>query len=911
MILRRQSPDELLQVINEEADKKNKGHLKIFFGYAAGVGKTYAMLQAAHMAKKQGVDVVAGYIEPHARPQTIALLKGLEQIPNQLITYNGIKLKEFDLDAAIKRHPQIILVDELAHTNAVGCRHTKRYQDIKELLKAGIDVYTTVNVQHIESLNDIVASITGVRVRERIPDSVFDDATQVELVDIEPQELLERLDNGQIYKQVRVKKALNHFFTVENLTALREIALRRCADRVNILSESVRTKSGGQYHTDEHILVGLSSAPSNAKIIRTAARMAKAFKGTFTATYVETPELSKMTEENKKRLQENIRLAQQLGANIEIIYGEDIPLQIAEFSRLSGVSKVVIGRSAATKKFFFSRLTLTEKLIEHAPNLDIYIIPDQTVGKSYPYIKTTHQRVKLPKINKKEIGISFGNLALATCLGFLFEILGFSESNIIIVYILGVLFTAVLTSWRGYSMIASLVSVLIFNFLFTHPKFTFFAYEKEYPVTFLIMFIAAFLTSSLTMKLKNHAKQSARIAYRTKILFDTNHLLERVKNKEEIIEATASQLIKLLNRDLVIYLSKDEDLLAPRVFYVKEDLAQEDYITENEKAVATWVLRNNKRAGATTDTLSSAICLYLSIRINETVYGVIGIMVKEKALDAFEQSVLLSILGECALALENEKNRKEREEAAVLAQKEQLRANLLRSISHDLRTPLTSISGNASNLISNGSQFDAETKMQLYTDIYDDAMWLINLVENLLSVTRIEEEKMNLRISPELIDEVISEALHHVNRLSKQHVIRVHPSEEMLLTKMDARLIVQVIINIVDNAIKYTPAGSKIDITSERKGEDIWVSIADNGEGIANDVKLHIFDMFYTGAQKVADSRRSLGLGLSLCKSIIHAHGGIINVSDHVPQGAVFTFTLKAFQPELDETLLGGGIQGE
>lgn len=911
MTLNEQSPDELLQEINQEAYKKYKGHLKIFFGYASGVGKTYAMLQAAHMAKKRGRDVVAGYIAPNTHPQTIALLKGLEQIPNQLMWREGIILKEFNLDGAIKRRPQIILVDELAHTNVAGCRHAKRYQDIKELLKAGIDVYTTVNVQHIESLNDIVASIIGVRVEERIPDSIFDDATQVELVDIEPQELLERLNNGQVYENTKVPKALDYFFTVEQLIALREIALRRCADRVNILSESVRTKSGGQYHTDEHILVGLSSAPSNAKIIRTAARMAKAFKGSFTAIYVETPELAKMTEENKQRLQENIRLAEQLGAHIETIYGEDIPLQIAEFSRLSGVSKIVIGRSAATKKFLFSRLTLTEKLIALAPNLDIYIIPDQILETAHAYIKTTHQRVKLPKLNKKELGISLGNLVIATGLGFLFEKLGFSESNIIIIYILGVLFTAVLTSWRGYSMIASFISVLIFNFFFTHPQFTFFAYEKEYSVTFLIMFIAAFLTSSLTIKLKNHAKQSARVAYRTKILFDTNHLLERVKNKEEIIEATASQLIKLLNRDLVIYLAQDEELLKPRLFAVNKNLVKEDYVTENEKEVATWVLKNNKRAGATTETLSNAKCLYLSIRMNEAVYGVIGIAVKEKALDAFEHSVLLSILGECALALENEKNRKEREEAAVLAQKEQLRANLLRSISHDLRTPLTSISGNASNLISNGNQFDEETKIQLYTDIYDDSMWLINLVENLLAVTRIEEGKINLRISPELIDEVINEALHHVNRLSKQHTIRVHMPEEMLFAKMDARLIIQVIINIVDNAIKYTPTGSVIDIIAKRKDEDIVVRIADNGEGITDEVKLHIFDMFYTGAQKVADSRRSLGLGLSLCQSIIHAHGGIINVSDNIPKGAVFTFTLKAFKPELEEALLVGGMQDE
>ena len=379
----RQSPDEVLKQIKSEEKRKDRGHLKIFFGYAAGVGKTYAMLKAARVAKRRGVDVVAGYIEPHARPQTSALATGLEVIPNLVTEYNGIHLSEFNLDAALERKPQLVLVDELAHTNAPVCRHTKRYQDIGELLNAGIDVYTTVNVQHIESLNDTVASITGISVHERIPDSVFDDADQVELVDIEPQELIERLNAGNVYKETQAKQAVENFFTVENLTALREIALRRCADRVNLLTEDARLKSRGDYHTDEHILVCLSSSPSNAKIIRTAARMANAFHGVFTALFVETPNFSAMSEEDTKRLRSNMRLAEQLGAEIETVYGEDISFQISEFARLSGVSKIVIGRSSAVRKNLFSKPTLTEKLIAGSPNLDIHIIPDTKGSASF------------------------------------------------------------------------------------------------------------------------------------------------------------------------------------------------------------------------------------------------------------------------------------------------------------------------------------------------------------------------------------------------------------------------------------------------------------------------------------------------------------------------------------------------
>ena len=396
MELPRQDPDQLLHAIRNDASTKKSGKLKIFFGYAAGVGKTYAMLQAAHQAKERGIDVVAGYIEPHARPQTMALLDGLEQLPVKQVAYEGMTLREFDLDAALKRNPQLILVDELAHTNAESSRHTKRYQDIQELLNTGIDVYTTVNVQHIESLNDTVASITGILVRERIPDSTFDQADQVELVDIEPAELLERLASGNVYREDQAQRATVNFFTLENLTALREIALRRCADRVNLLTESARVQSRGDYHTDERILACLSSSPSNAKIIRTAARMARAFRGTFTALYVETPNTAAMGDDDKKRLQDNKRLAQQLGATIETSYGDDVPYQIAEFARLSGISKIVIGRSTIARKNIFSKPTLTERLISSVPNLDIHVIPDASTGTSYQEKSVRRRQMRCP-----------------------------------------------------------------------------------------------------------------------------------------------------------------------------------------------------------------------------------------------------------------------------------------------------------------------------------------------------------------------------------------------------------------------------------------------------------------------------------------------------------------------------------
>lgn len=468
----------------------------------------------------------------------------------------------------------------------------------------------------------------------------------------------------------------------------------------------------------------------------------------------------------------------------------------------------------------------------------------------------------------RDLGITVGALVLATCLGFVFEYFGLGESSIILLYIIAVMFIAALTAWQRYSLVSSFVGVLVFNFFFTEPRLTLLAYEKEYPVTFLIMFVAAFLTSSLAVRLKSQARKAAQAAYRTKILLETNQLLEQAKSREDILEITAKQLEKLLSRIIIFYLTEKE-------------------IPSDEKYI------------------------YYPVRMEESVYGVIGISRQEKEPDHFENSILLSVLGECSLALENDKNRKEKEKAAALAEKEKLRANLMRMISHDLRTPLTSISGNASNLISNSTEFDEETKQQLYRDIYKDSMWLINLVENLLSVTRIEEGRTNLRMTVELLDEVITEALRHVNRISNRQKICVELPDEMLFVKIDAKLIVQVIINIVDNAMKYTPPGSRVVITAKREGQWTAVSIADNGEGIADEAKEHIFEMFYTGKHKVADSRRSMGVGLSLCKSVIQAHGGKISVSDNVPHGAVFTFTLRAYQPEIDDNMLTGGREYE
>lgn len=516
------------------------------------------------------------------------------------------------------------------------------------------------------------------------------------------------------------------------------------------------------------------------------------------------------------------------------------------------------------------------------------------------HIFRTESAEKKQLVLLRDMGMSVLELVCATALGYLFYTVGFTEANLITVYILGVVILSVITTNRFCCLLASVASVLIFNFFFTEPRFTFRFVDPGYYVTFLIMFIASFLTGTLASRLKENAAQSARAAFRTKILLETNQLLQKESEGKDIIAATAKQLTKLLKKDIVLYPAENGTLQEPIPYPATEDCT-DALLSENERMTAEWVFQNNRHAGATTDKYANAKCLYLAIRVGEHVYGVVGIAVDDRPPDSFENSILLAILGECALAIENVKNAKEKEEAAILAKNEQLRANLLRAISHDLRTPLTSISGNASNLMSNYQRLDDASRTQIFTDIYDDSMWLINLVENLLAVTRIEEGRVNLNSTTELMDEVIAEALKHVDRKSQEHTIRVNSGSDFLLAQIDAKLIVQVIINIVDNAIKYTPEGSVIDINTQECGSMVEVSISDNGPGIPDEHKLRIFDMFYTGANKVADSRRSLGLGLSLCKSIIAAHGGTITVKDHVPHGTTFTFTLPGGEVEIHE----------
>ncbi|MBO4473783.1 MAG: sensor histidine kinase KdpD [Clostridiales bacterium] len=620
--------------------------------------------------------------------------------------------------------------------------------------------------------------------------------------------------------------------------------------------------------------------------------MASAFGAEFTALYVNTPQSENISEQDRARLSENIRFAEEQGAELVTVYGEDIASQIAEFVRVSGVTKIVLGRSNISRRHFWNKTPLTEKLTDLVPSADIHIIPDMTLEKRRPQLG----RLSLQQfiVYPRDLLIMVGIIALVTAIGRIFGYYGIDESTIMAIYILGVLLVALFT--RGYttSVISSITCVLAFNFFFTEPKMSLHAYDSRYTVAFTIMLIISIVTGALAAKLKDHAKVSARSAYKTKVLFDTNQMLQKAKSEEDIMNVTASQLMKLLDREIVIYPEKNGRIDKALLYSDATESAGESLFSAKEREAAQWVFEHHHRAGRLTDRFPDAKCLYLSIRIHAHIFGVVGISIPGKALDYFENSILLSILGECSLAIENLRNEQAKERSAILAKNEQMRADFLRTFSHDLRTPLTSISGNASTLLANYDKLDDETRTQIFSDMYDDSQWLINLVENLLSVTRIEEGRMHLNLSVQLMEEVIDEAIRYIVRRKTSHEISVKYLDDMLLAKVDAKLIIQVIVNLVDNAIKYTKPGSHILITARKKDDFVEISVADDGNGVPDEIKPRIFEMFYTGNTSLADSRRSLGLGLFLCQSIITAHGGTISVSDNEPHGAVFTFTIPS-----------------
>lgn len=638
------------------------------------------------------------------------------------------------------------------------------------------------------------------------------------------------------------------------------------------------------------ILVCLSPAPSNVQVIQRAHQSLHE-NDKMVAIYVSNQKKA-LTETEQRQLNKNIELARSLNVDVEIIYADDIANQIIRYANIYKIKKIIIGKSIYKKKWFFKH-SLSEQILEQASNLEVLVIPVKSPTRISKI--NSHE-----KINSRDNHISILILLVCTIIGYFFFVMSFHDSNIIMIYILGILLIALLTSSKVYSVLSTVASVLLFNFCFTFPTMSLSVYDSSYVMTFFIMIIVALITSTLTSRIKQNAYTSSNMAYISKIMLETNQTLQQYSSEQEVVNCGCKILSELLKRNIIYYTVENNRLNNSLFVAINEEINRQEYLNSSEKGVAEWVAIHNKHAGASTRYLSDAKCLYYAIRKGENVHGVIGIDLKQERLDSLENRILLAILGEIALSLENIKNMQEKNEAIYTMKKEQFRSDLLRSISHDLRTPLTSIYGNSDILLNGEKQLSEEKRKNLYADIYDDSLWLINLVENLLSITKIEDGKMKLKIEPQMIEDIVNEALAHVNREKKNYQIKVDIKDDYLMADMDARLIIQVIINLVDNAIKYTPTGSIIKIIAYKKDDMIYIEVCDSGEGIPDSEKSNIFEKFYTLNNGLVDSKKSIGLGLSLCKSIVEAHEGTISVTDNKPQGSVFIFTLPATKINLD-----------
>lgn len=867
----------------DENNRNSMGSLKIFFGYAAGVGKTYAMLEEAHELKELGVNVVLGYLEPHERKETLIKAHGLEQIAPQKILYHGMNVNELDLDEALRRKPSVILVDELAHTNALGTRHEKRYQDIEELLNNGIDVYTTLNLQHLESMNNVVESLTGIKVRETVPDYLFDQAAEVKLVDIEPNDLLARLDTGKIYSYARAAQAKNGFFKINNLSYLRELAVRKMALRLS------RKKK-----TAERLLVCISDSQSNQKVIRSAVQLANAFSCELLGVHI-SKEIN--SSHYSTQLVKNIKLAELLGVKVTTVYGSNQAQLIAEYAQRKSVSKIILGSSSHnTWLDHILQRDLSNNLNRLLPKTDKYVIPQQInkVKKNTGVGLEAKKLFTLPDLTK-----TFAVLAGATLVGELFQLWRFDNATIILVYILGVLITSWITKTHRYSFLYSFLMILAYNYFFTIPYISLKS-SQENLVTFLIMFLVAFLSSSWTTRLRSEAKLDAKRAARTELLLQTSRLLQQANTLKKIYQITGKQLNELLNCDICIYPKKGTSLGTPFVFPNNKREKNNIWKSERERAVATWTLKNDHRAGYKTDTLTNVHGMYLPLKGSQnatkadSVNAVVGLNLRlAEQPDSFTLNLAISICNECAEAITRVTNLEKQNQVFLAANKEKLRSGLLRGISHDLRTPLMTISGNTDILMQKSFNLGEKERQRIYHAIHSDAAWLNDLVENLLAMTKIDKNPLEANRQPELVDDIFQNSMTHLNEKAKSHVIKIDLKDPTLMINVDAQLVSQVIINIMNNAIQYTPKGSLIKLSAKSDNNGmVQFNIFNNGPHLESN---KIFELFYTHDTRTT-GRKGLGIGLALCKSIVEAYGGSISAKNISPQGVLFAFALPQWK---------------
>jgi two-component system sensor histidine kinase KdpD len=888
---KRPNPDEILVRVKNAEAKKNRGKLRIFFGYAAGVGKTYAMLLQARRQQAAGIDVVVGYVEPHGRQETEALLQGLETIPFKMLEYRGITIREFDLDAALTRHPQLILVDELAHTNAEGLRHTKRWQDVEELLAAGIDVYTSLNVQHIESLNDVIAQVTGVVVRETLPDAVFEQADEIELIDLTPEQLLQRLQEGKVYVTAQAQRAIQSFFQRANLVALRELSLRRSADRIHadVQSERGLHPNRPTWPTTERLLVCVSPSPHSVKLIRSAKRMASSLQAEWIVASVETPKLVAMGSAARHRLVGHLHLAEQLGAETVTLSGRDAADEIVRYARSRNVTKIIVGKTEEPRWKAYLFGSFLDELLRRSGEIDVYVIRGIGEAATLPPDRSAEPWDWKP--------YAWTTLIVAVCGGLagVMRWIELAEANIVAVFLLGVVLAAIRFG-RGAGICASIASVLVYDFFLVPPYLTFAVSDTQYLITFGVMLLIAVVTSTLTARLREQTDAARERERRTESLYRLTRQLAGASGSEFLVGMAGKQIQEMFGGDVAIYLPDDDGRLQPR-------LGRESSLVKNANslAVAQWVFEHDQVAGAGTDTLPQAVAMFVPLTSSQTVVGVLAL--RPPDLDRLrspdQRRMLETCASQIALALERDKLTLDASRVYMQAETERLRSSLLSSVSHDLRTPLAAIAGASSSLLETTSHDNGATSRELLQTIFDESHRLSRLVDNLLQMTRIESGGIQVRKEWEVLEEIVGSALHRLSSPLGNRVVKIDIPPDLSLLPMDGLLVEQVLINLLDNAIKYSPPESELQIRARADGRACTVEVCDCGQGIAPGDERRIFDKFYRGES--SQHRQGAGLGLAICQAIVQAHGGTIHAENRRGGGARFWFTIpmEGTPPEL------------
>lgn len=880
---RRPSPEALLQA----AERERRGRLKIFLGAAPGVGKTYEMLASAQAKRQEGVDVVVGVVETHGRGETEALLPGLEVIPRQKVDYRGLIIEEMDLDAVLARRPKLALVDELAHTNAPGSRHPKRYLDVEELLAAGIDVYTTLNIQHVESLNDIVARITRIRVRETIPDVVLDRADDIEVIDIAPDDLIQRLHEGKVYVPATARRAIRHYFAPGNLTALRELALRRTAQRVDeqLLTHMRAHAIRGPWAAGERVVVCISESARSAALVRQAKRMADRLHAPWTALYVETARTQRLNEVERDRVADCQRLAERLSGEAMTVPGEDVAGEILRFALDNNVTQIVIGKSQRSRWFEMLHGSVVHDLVRQAGGISVHITGG-TAGEGEPLLpKTVHTDQRTRRTNfaayagtGAAVGVALGiDLLIAPWLG---------VENVDLVFLIAVIAVAGRYGlWP--SIVASFASMLAYNFFFLPPVHTFTIGNPAHAVALVFFLAAALMASNLAGRVRDQANAARARARATEALYAFSRKLAGVATVDELGWAAAFQIASMLKLNVVILLPED-NALEVRVGYPPED-----QLDAADLAAAHWSWKQNRPAGRGAETLPGGKRLFMPIRTSRGPVGVVGLD-RDQPGPLFtpdERRLLDALLDQTAIAIERVRLAHEIDQARVLAETERLRSALLTSISHDLATPLAGILGAASSLQQYDDLYDRAARQELLGTIQDEGDRLSRYVRNLLDMTRLDSGAIELNREMVDLGEAIGAALERCSRLLAGHRVVVDVQPDLPMLSLDPILFEQVLVNLLDNAAKYAPQGSAVEIGAERQDEFIVVRVRDEGPGIPASDEERIFTKFHR-VESGDCKPPGTGLGLAVCRGFVEAMGGSITACNRSDRsGSVFTLT--------------------